>query len=114
MARGISLRTARHWLHREGLKYTEHKKALYYDGHDHPDVVHYCQNSFLPAMTEHHKRLVEYAIGNVEQEVIKPCKPGERKLVLCAHDEMTSQANDGIQQSWVLEGEHALKKKGVG
>ena len=27
---------------------------------------------------------------------------------------MTAQANDGKRKSWVLEGEHALKKKGVG
>jgi len=27
---------------------------------------------------------------------------------------MTSQTNDGQPKSWVLEGEHALKKKGVG
>ena len=65
-------------------------------------------------MAEYRKHLVEYTIGNVEQEVIKDYEPGERKLVLCAHDEMTSQANDGIKWSWVLEGEHALKKKGVG
>ncbi|KAF9455892.1 hypothetical protein BDZ94DRAFT_1293065 [Collybia nuda] len=34
VARGVSVRTARRWLHREGFKFTEHKKALYYDGHD--------------------------------------------------------------------------------
>ena len=38
----------------------------------------------------------------------------ERRIVLCAHDEMTVQANDGNPKSWVLDGEHALKKKGVG
>ena len=38
----------------------------------------------------------------------------ERRIVLCAHDEMTVQANDGNSKSWVLDGEHALKKKGVG
>ncbi|KAF9455567.1 hypothetical protein BDZ94DRAFT_1277918 [Collybia nuda] len=42
VARGVSVRTARHWLHCEGFKFTEHKKALYYDGHDRPDVVYYC------------------------------------------------------------------------
>ncbi|KAF9455568.1 hypothetical protein BDZ94DRAFT_1277919 [Collybia nuda] len=64
-------------------------------------------------MAEHRKRLVEYEVGNSEKELLKPLKPGERKLVLCAHDKMTSQANDGVKRSWVLEGEHALKKKGV-
>lgn len=46
--KGISLSTARSWLHREGFRYTEHKKALYYDGHERPDVVDYRQNVFLP------------------------------------------------------------------
>jgi hypothetical protein len=114
VGRGILLQTAHRWLHREGFRYTEHKKALHYDGHDRPGVVHYRQNIFLPAMAEYRKRFIEYAVGNVEQEVEKSRAPGERKLVLCAHDEMTSQANDGVKRSWVLEGEHALKKKGVG
>ncbi|KDQ30052.1 hypothetical protein PLEOSDRAFT_1036066 [Pleurotus ostreatus PC15] len=34
--------------------------------------------------------------------------------MLLAHDEMTSQVNDGKKRSWVLEGEQPLKKKGVG
>ncbi|KAF8157614.1 hypothetical protein K438DRAFT_1620770 [Mycena galopus ATCC 62051] len=37
-SRTISLSTARRWLHREGFKYIGHKKGLYFDGHDHPDV----------------------------------------------------------------------------
>jgi hypothetical protein len=39
VARGVSLRTARRLLQREGFAYTEHKKGLYYDGHERPDVV---------------------------------------------------------------------------
>ncbi|KIL55377.1 hypothetical protein M378DRAFT_90974 [Amanita muscaria Koide BX008] len=39
---------------------------------------------------------------------------GERRLVLVAHDEMTAQAHDGKTKSWVMDNEHALKKKGVG
>ncbi len=35
-------------------------------------------------------------------------------MVLVAHDEMTVQQNDGKKKSWVLDGEHPLKKKGVG
>ena len=38
---GISLVTARCWLHSKGFKYTTHKKGLYFDGHDWPDVVQY-------------------------------------------------------------------------
>ena len=35
----ISISTARQWLQAEGFKYTLHKKAIYYDGHDCEDVV---------------------------------------------------------------------------
>ena len=37
-----------------------------------------------------------------------------RCLVLVAHDEMTVQANNGQKKSWVLNGEHPIKKKGAG
>jgi hypothetical protein len=33
--KGISLHTARCWLHKEGFKYMAHKKGLYFDGHEH-------------------------------------------------------------------------------
>jgi hypothetical protein len=115
VGRGISLRTARRWLHREGFRYTQHKKALYYDGHDRPDVLQYRQDVFLPQMKKFRERLVEYEVGNVAAELDKqPPNFVERRLVLCAHDEMTAQANDDTSMSWVYEGEHALKKKGVG
>ena len=55
VGRGISMSTARRMLMREGFKYTEHKKSLYYDGHERPDVVNYRQEQFLPAMEDHRK-----------------------------------------------------------
>jgi hypothetical protein len=115
VSKGISLTTARQWLYTEGFRYTKHQKALYYDGHEWPDVVEYRQETFLPAMKEYRHRLVEYEVGNVEQEVLKePENCVERRLVLVAHDESTSQANDGPKAGWVLDGEQPLKKKGPG
>ena len=32
--RGVSLSTARRWLHRKGFRFTEHRKSLYFDGHE--------------------------------------------------------------------------------
>ena len=113
--KGVSLHTAHRWLHREGFKYTEHKKSLYFDGHERPDVVEYRQNVFLPVMAQHCRRMVEYVVGDVEKEVLtQPANFVERRLVLVAHDEMTAQANNADSKSWVLDGEHALKKKGAG
>ena len=92
----------------------QHKKALYYDGHERPDVVEYRQKVFLPTMEKYPERPVEFKVGQVEAEVIKPRNYVERLLVLCAHNESTSQANDGEKAGWVLEGEQPLKKKGPG
>lgn len=58
VGRGISLSTARHWLRGEGFRYISHKKGLYFDGHDRPDVLAYRQNEFLPKMKVLEPRLV--------------------------------------------------------
>jgi hypothetical protein len=82
---GISLPTARRWLHKEGFKYINHKKGLYFDGHDQPDVVEYRQNHFLPAMEAHEAQLVRYVVGDVDWELIIPHENYvERRLVLLA------------------------------
>ena len=47
VGRGISISTARCWLHRKGFQYMQHKKALYFAGHNRPDVVDYRQNVFF-------------------------------------------------------------------
>jgi hypothetical protein len=114
VSKGISLRTARRWLHSEGFKYTAHKKGLYFDGHECEDVIKYRQNVFLPLMQEYSKRLVFFEVGNVEEESKLNLPPGVLKLVLLAHDEMTAQSNNDAKMSWVLDGEQPLKKKGIG
>jgi hypothetical protein len=77
VTRGISLQTAHRWLHKEGFRYTVHKKALYFDGHEQEDVTEYRQNVFLPAMKKHEARLVRYEVGNIEKEVILQLAPGD-------------------------------------
>ncbi|KAL1722536.1 hypothetical protein EV715DRAFT_192812 [Schizophyllum commune] len=120
VARGISVRTCNRIMTMEGFTFTEHMKALYFDGHERPDVVDYRQKEFIPAMDAIRPKLIEYVVGEVRKELEKdPTKDSryncvEPRLVLCAHDEMTAQANDGRKRSWVLDGEHAIKKKGVG
>jgi len=53
VGKGISLATARWWLHHEGFWYTSYKKGLYFNGHNCPDVVQYCHDIFLPRMKEY-------------------------------------------------------------
>jgi hypothetical protein len=97
----------------EGFRYISHKKGLYFDGHDRLDVLAYRQNDFLPKMKSLEPVLVRYIVGDVEKE-IPPLNFVERHLVLCSHDESTSQANDSPAKAWVLGDEHRLRKKGVG
>ena len=111
--KGISLSTARRWLRSEGFRYIGYKKGLYFDGHDRPDVLAYRQNIFLPQMENYFPRLVRYKVGKVDEEVL-PANFVDRPVVVVAQDEMTSQAHDTVTKSWVLEDQHALRKKGVG
>jgi len=114
--KGISLATARRWLRREGFKYSTHKKGVYFDGHDHPDVVDYRQNVFLPKMQECSHQLVRYSVEDpsYEELTVKPHNFVEQRLVLCAHDEMTVQSHDAAKQYWVFDDEYRLRKKGAG
>lgn len=115
IGKGISVATACWWLHCEGLQYITYKKGLYFNGHDHPDVLQYRQQIFLPKMKEYEPHLIRYVVGNVELEQdIRPANFVECRIVLCAHDKMTVQSNDATQKSWVFDGEHKLRKKGVG
>ena len=57
--------------------------------------------------------MVQFIIGNVDEQ-IPSSNCVERPLVLCSHDESTSQANDSSEKSWVLGDKHHLHKKGVG
>ena len=115
VTKGVSLETARRFLRKEGFRYTEHKKTLFYDGHDRPDVVDYRQNVFIPQLTSLRHRIVEYDPSNFEIEVKKtPANYVERRAILVPQDEMTAQAHDGMKKSWVLDGEQPLRKKGAG
>ena len=116
VGRGISLHSARRWLHKEGFKFISHKKGLYFDGHDRPDVVKYRQEVFLKTMEMHSPWIIQYKVGSVENEDTSrhPSNFVERRIVLCAHDEMTAQANDSQVKSWVFEDQHSLWKKGAG
>lgn len=108
---GISLSTARCWLHAEGFHYISHKKGLYFDGHDRPDVVDYHQNVFLPFIKSCEHRLVHYKVGDVKhEEDVDPGNYVECRLVLVSHDETTGQANNDHDKSWVRKDEFSISK----
>ena len=117
--KGISISTAHQWMECQGFHYTKYKKALYFNGHKCPDVVYYCQHTFLPLMAEYWSWLVEFwRVEELNYEtfepVVKSLPDGVRKLVLCTHDESTMQANNSDKAGWGPEDEQPLLKKGVG
>jgi hypothetical protein len=82
---------------------------LYFDGHDLPDVLKYCNESFLPKMVALRHRLIHYVVGDIDTILVDSQRNFvERILVLVAHDEMASQTNDSHDKSWVLGNEHQL------
>ncbi|KAH8930390.1 hypothetical protein BT69DRAFT_1210451 [Atractiella rhizophila] len=102
------------WLRREGFRWTEYKKGLYYDGHERPDVVEYRQKVFVPTFQSFLPRLREWSSEDVNLEVKKPLPPETQPIVLVAHDESTCTANDGKKHCWILDGQAKLRKKGQG
>ena len=48
---GILLHTAHRWLHREGFQLIEHRKLLYYDGHNPPERV-FALDGCISALSE--------------------------------------------------------------
>jgi len=46
-----------------------------------------------------------------EEEDTMPTNYVEWWLVLCPHNESTSQANDAYNKAWTLENQHQLRKK---
>ncbi|KAF7303429.1 hypothetical protein MIND_00571500 [Mycena indigotica] len=51
LGHSILLSMAREWMAKFGWKYQEHKKALYYDGHECPDVL---KEKIIPAFENEH------------------------------------------------------------
>ena len=85
-----------------------HKKGLYFDGHDCPDVVEYHQQVFLQMLKQCKPLLVHYNVGNINQESPPMDQTNfvECRLVIVAHDKMTVQSNDVKGMEWVFEDEY--------
>lgn len=119
-ARGVSLKTSERLMKKLGFGFVEHAKAIYFDGHERPDVVDDRQDRFIPEIDSCRDNMVEYVVGDVNVEKLKSPLEDHRyncvqpRFVLAAHDEMTCQCHDDKGKSWGPVDEQPLKKKGVG
>ena len=62
VGKGISVSTSPRWMFCHGFHYMQYKKALYFDSHECPDVVHYHQKEILMGMEKYHSCLLEYKV----------------------------------------------------
>lgn len=62
------------------------------DGHEHPDVVKYCQDVFLPAMAQYERLMVQF-IG-------PDLAPGEKRIIVLMQDESTMHAGEYKSNVW--------------
>lgn len=94
---GISIRTARYWLHYMGCFFKQGRKDIYFDGHEREDVVEYRQK-FVP-------RFLEYL--------------DDPNIVLIIQDESIYRSNEYNNYFWQIgrPGEainNVLRQKGMG
>ncbi|THU88378.1 hypothetical protein K435DRAFT_866342 [Dendrothele bispora CBS 962.96] len=108
----LSTRTARRWLIKLCWRLTQLRKGVYMDGHERPDVVKYRNESFLPAMEKHERRMTHYD-ENLKRILPVLC-PGEKEIIPQFHDESCFHMNDIHSQAWLGQGQSILQKKGNG
>ena len=112
--RDIKLWFAKAFLKDLGFSIRRHSKALYYDGHERPDV-RVRRTRFLKEMKRFERRMTTYSGRNCEIATPPMLSAGERELVLVVHDESTFHTNDDDPYMYVEEGRsNCLKRKDQG
>ncbi|CAA7267960.1 unnamed protein product [Cyclocybe aegerita] len=116
-ARGITVRTARHWLKKLNWRYTRKRNGMYIDGHEREDVVAYWK-AFVSRWQEYEKHFIIYDNdGNV---LSKPAgfpvpQISRFHLILVTHNESTFYENDRHKTKWTHFQEKATtERKGEG
>ena len=107
----ISIKTARIWLKKLGLKPQSRKKGVYFDGHEREDVLKY-REIFLKEMEELECLMPTFVGDNIIQ--INPEISDKPLHILVTHDECLFYSNDDWPIVWAPIGEPPLRKKGQG
>jgi hypothetical protein len=106
-----------------GYRWRKVPKGMYSDGHKRADVVHYCQNVFLPQWQDFESRSRCYSDSQTEEQVdFDACMRAfmssaldARVVVVWRHDESTFYCNDRQDLHWVHSSETAtIKAEGEG
>jgi len=97
--------TGRNWIKRMDYRYGTGVKGVYVDGHEHEDVVDYCQNHFLSLWSILDSRMMTWTSDNIPLPPTLPNFPHEKRIVLVTHDESTFYANDRCKKRWIHKDE---------
>ncbi|CAG8529325.1 21463_t:CDS:2 [Cetraspora pellucida] len=95
----ISIRTAQIWLHSRSWNYKGHSKNIYYNGHEHDDVVRYWQQ-FLEQMTNLRPRMAVYKEDDINQVILLRLPPNVPEIVLVTYNESIFYTNDSVKKFW--------------
>ncbi len=77
------------------------------DGHEHEDVIKYCQEVFLPGVELLERRMTQY--DGPALEIVKPTlNPGEKEVLTYFHDECCFHANDEARNLWYVISKHSF------
>ncbi|CAG8584500.1 27031_t:CDS:2 [Dentiscutata erythropus] len=106
----ISRSTVRRWLKLLGWKYQTYTKKIYFNGHEHEDVVE-DRNHFLQEMTRLRKQMAQYVGENLDCIIPSELYP---EIVPVTQDETTLYTNDIVKEYWGPAGEYSLWKKSLG
>lgn len=111
------LNTARKWMSKLNFAWCEPPKGTYLNGHKRPDVVHYRQNIFLPALAQLEPKIQAWDKDNLTHLVVPSSSPSPtRPSVLWFHDQCIFYQNDRRKCCWVHVSEKPvplLKGEGV-
>ncbi|KAG2211009.1 hypothetical protein INT45_003016 [Circinella minor] len=109
----ISMSALCNYMHEWGFMYRRHKKDIYFDGHERPDVVAYRQEWAQEMMKL--KKFMDNYEGEEEEVVVSPELPdGAPKIVMVIHDEATFFSNKSRDKMWQHEDKSPIRKRTPG
>ena len=103
--KGLSRNAATRWMFKLGFSPQEHRKCLYFDGHERPDVVE-ARKQYIKDFDFHRKFSRMYAGDNLDVAIaVDPEILGDMKeTVFIFHDESTIHAKEKPKSTWLLPG----------
>ena len=97
----ITLNTACEWMSKLNFKWQKPPTGTYLDGHECPDVVHYCQNIYLPALAQYEPTLQTWDKDNLTYLVDVSSPSLVHHTVVWFHNQSVFHQNDQRKYQWV-------------